>query len=101
MNYFINARMTVGSVELNPITIWNNPDEAFICTVQIDRGTDKHEYQHFYGKRPEHAQSKAELFVNALGNARVIQKLSDLLESESELNKDELLTLIKTAYRWN
>jgi len=101
MMYFINARMTVGPVELNPINITNSPGDAWICTVQIDRGTEKMDYQHFYGERPEDAQSKAELFANSLGNSRVLQKIKDVLESENVIKVDELLTLIKTANRWN
>jgi len=101
MMYFINARMTVGPVELNPINITNEPESAFICTVQIDRGSEKMDYQHFYGSRPEESQSKAELFANALGNCRVLQKIQDVLQSENVIKVDELLTLIKTADRWN
>lgn len=101
MQYFINARMTVGPVELNPISIWNDPDKTFICTVQIDRGKEQKEYEHFYGCHAVDAQSKAQFFANGLGNARVLQKIHDLVETESIIKVDELLNLIKTANRWN
>lgn len=99
--YFINARLTAGPAQLNPISMWNNPDEAWMVTVRIDRGTDKPEYQHFYGSNEQDVQSKAELFVNALGNARVLQKIEDLITNEKAVQADTILNLIKTANRWN